>query len=757
MDFPIEIGKILAESNSRDMSAHSSYGVIRGPIDLTGCDQEPVHRIGAIQNHGALLVFDRESERLVESSLSWQRFFPHCESENKDLDLESLFDADMLTELRGIAAADRQTLLPTTLTGGEEVLAHRVGTRLVVEIESLTAASQFDPVAGMNSILSSVAQAQTSSAYLAALAEKLQETLGVHRVMIYRFHPDWTGEVVAEAARGDRRYLGLRFPASDIPQPAREVFQRVWVRHIADVEQPSLPVTRPSGDACSFDMTQVGLRASSPIHLEYLKNMGVGASLTCSLRINDRLWGLVAVHHEGPFLLRPSARAGLEVLSQMVSFRLAQLLQSESQAAREECESVVLAMVERWETAQGIALSDDLEVLAALMDCDATAIFEDGQWYRRDGMPVGDLNRFREWLVNEKLGEEAPLFHSAALPRGLVPGFLGALAVAPSGPEGSLVCWFRREQAQTVRWAGDPGEKASPSPTERLHPRSSFAEYVEITKNRALPWSDLDVWKAQLFLETFRKVAFRFQLRLEQRNQALTRSNLALDTFAYMASHDLKEPLRGIANYATFLKEDYGKALSGDGITYLNGLQNLAERMTELLDALLTYSRLDHQKIDPMDCDLDVLARQTCELLSLTRGAEVLIPKTLPVVHAYRPFLAEILMNLLTNAIKYTDEATRRIEIGALEDSPEGCTFYVKDNGIGIPEEHQDYVFHLFRRLHGEAARGGGSGVGLTIVKKMVERHGGTVRLESEPGQGSCFYVFLPTFPHRSSAESAEK
>lgn len=435
----------------------------------------------------------------------------------------------------------------------------------------------------------------------------------------------------------------------------------------------------------------------------------------------------------------------------MASWQLSAHLQEGTRGARRQAEERLAELEARLEVHDELHLSPHLEPLKGLVDCDLVAVYEDRSWTRRAGVGLAELESLYAWVRQE--ASEAMLFHRNELPADLFPGYAGCLVLAVPEAQGRVVFWLRREQSHSVRWAGNP-EKSERWSNGRLNPRASFAEYVELTQGKSLPWTELDLWKAGRLAEMLRSVSLRQHRRLVQRNIALAQSNRELDSFAYMASHDLKEPLRGIHNYATFLKEDYAHLLDGEGLTFLDGLTSLSSRMTVLLDALLAYSRLNSQEIETRDCDLKALATETVQLLKTTRQAEIKLLEPLPVVQAYPPFLAEILVNLLTNAIKYSDASNRLVEIGALAQEEGYDTFFVRDNGIGIAAEFHQEIFRLFRRLHGEGERGDGSGVGLTIVEKMVQRHGGKVWVQSEPGHGSTFYVSLPRLAAASSAPS---
>ncbi len=228
----------------------------------------------------------------------------------------------------------------------------------------------------------------------------------------------------------------------------------------------------------------------------------------------------------------------------------------------------------------------------------------------------------------------------------------------------------------------------------------------------------------------------------EKAEEELAFSNRELDDFAYTVSHDLKEPLRGIRNYSQFLLEDHEEQLDSEGQQMLESLPRLADRMGELLDSLLKYSRIGRAEYLIEACDMNLLVEEVLEsygVMIAERSLDVRVPRDLPVVDCDRIRVGEILGNLIANAAKYNDKAQPWVEIGHLGSGP---TFYVRDNGIGIPEEHQQAVFGMFRRLHRDEY-GGGAGAGLTIVKKMVERHGGEIWLESTAGEGTTFFFTL--------------
>lgn len=231
---------------------------------------------------------------------------------------------------------------------------------------------------------------------------------------------------------------------------------------------------------------------------------------------------------------------------------------------------------------------------------------------------------------------------------------------------------------------------------------------------------------------------------LQQSNTDLERSNQQLDEFAYIASHDLKEPLRAISNHSRYLLEDYEDRFEEDGVKRLNRMIFLCQRLDQLIGDLLHFSRLGRQEQARRMTDLNETVRDVESVFDETlaeANAKIIVRDTLPAIVCDAERVAELFRNLIGNAIKYNDNAEKIVEVGV--SGGDGRTLYVRDNGIGIEAEHHQDIFRIFKRLHGQSSYGGGTGSGLTFVKKIVEEHGGSIRVESAPGEGTAFYFTL--------------
>lgn len=243
---------------------------------------------------------------------------------------------------------------------------------------------------------------------------------------------------------------------------------------------------------------------------------------------------------------------------------------------------------------------------------------------------------------------------------------------------------------------------------------------------------------------------------LQRQSEELARSNRALDEFAHAASHDLKEPLRGIHTYATFLKQDYADQLDDRGRTMLDAMGGLSLKLEALIDSLLAASQVGRDELRLRSCALERIVWDALESLQVQlAGATVSVEPDLPKLYCDPDRVVELYRNLLSNALKYNDKQDRRIRIGQAG-GPHGCVpaaapyevqnhplLYVSDNGIGVPPQHHQRIFQMFKRLHAKDVYGGGSGVGLALVDKIVRRHGGWIWIESVPEHGSTFWFSL--------------
>ncbi|OWL96950.1 hypothetical protein CBQ26_07950 [Deinococcus indicus] len=752
------------------------------PVDLTNCDREPIHIPGAAQPHGVMLVL--RDDQAVQVSGNTAQHFGLEVAEVLDGGLERLLEPEVLERVRASLRSepldDNPLFLLSAPAGGRglfDLIAHRRAGLTILEFEAVnTGRPRVDAYAEVKRALNRLNSTSGLAEFTSVLAREVQQLTGFDRVMVYQFGEDGTGTVIAEERRDDLTpFLGLRYPASDIPRQARALYVQNPLRIIADVSYEPAPMFSRETGSEPLDMSYCVLRSVSPVHIQYLKNMGVGASMSVSLVHGKELWGLIACHHQTPRHLPYDLRSACELLGQVASVQVSARQEQLDQSYRLNLKAAQTQLVER--------MAEERDLLEALVGSDTNllqlihtpgaAVILNGETVLLGVTPPREqIQALQMWLDVHADGD---VLHTAALSQEYPPAAAftaqasGLLAVRLSQSRHDYVMWFRPEELQTVTWGGDPNKpvEVAPDGSERLTPRRSFEAWMETVRGRSRPWLPEELAAARALRRAIMSVVLRrmdelgaLNDHLERSNADLERSNADLDAFAYIASHDLKEPLRGLHNYSVFLLEAYEHQLDEDGAAKLRTLVRLTQRMDALIDSLLLYSRVGRMDLSFRATDLNELMREVLDVLSPRLEqlrVNVQVAPDLPTLTVDRVRTGEIFSNLITNAMKYNDKPQPAVQIGTLRPEeradlpvpagvPDHATIlFVSDNGIGIREKHFENIFRIFKRLHARDQFGGGTGAGLTIVRKIVERHGGQIWVNSEYGQGSVFYFTLET------------
>ena len=623
-------------------------------------------------------------------------------------------------------------------------------------------------------------------------AEAMQRLTGYDRVMFYQFDEQSAGSVIAEAKLPeDVSYLGLRYPATDIPALVRQFYQRGMVRFVPDLRADAIALIPHSAchgfettelevlgnsplldnadaDTLPTDLTQAVLRGVDPCCVDFHLNMGVAGFLVLALVKDDSLWGLIACHHKTPKYLPYSVRVTAETLSQFVAAELSSKV-NESDADYllqiKAIQSDVIAAVAHSEDLKQVLVSPESRLLE-LVNAKGVAVCLD-----QDVTLIGDtpsrsqVDTLIEWV----LAEESPDLMQTNCLSARYPAATdykevasGALILKISAIRRYLILWFRPEVVQTVNWAGNPEESMQVDEQGQvvLCPRNSFAQWKETVQATAYPWKKAEVESAYALKNAIVGSVLKQADELAKMNRALSRRNQELDSFAYAASHDLKEPLRGITNFSNILLRRHRASLDETGVKRLETLVRLTKRMDTLIDALLRFSRLGQTELRREWVDLDEVVQKAIDDLMTGREesasiAEIDVVRSLPSAYCDPVLIGEVFINLLSNALKYTDKSKPVIKIGQLTETEQiekgwdidlsyhSSVIYIRDNGIGIHKRHYDNVFRLFKRLHERDSYGGGNGIGLALTQKIIERHGGSIWLESSQGEGTIFYFVL--------------
>ncbi len=469
-----------------------------GSPDLINCDREPIHIPGAIQPHGVLLALNPSDLRVVQVGGDTERCLGAPIAALLGSSLTNWLSAEHVTRLRDMMGSGDQIGRPAHAFNFQhansqqtfEVTAHLSTGLLILEIEQHDLRQTADFLTVVQDMIRKIQPAASVDASLNLIVENVREVSGFDRVMVYCFLPDGTGVVKAEARRPDLTpYLGLHYPASDIPKQARELYVRNWIRLIPDVHyEPAPLIGANSAGIAPIDLSYCMLRSVSPVHLEYLTNMGVAASMSLSIIIGNRLWGLIACHHQQPRYLPHRLRVALELFSQMTSFLLETKIAGVELAARLERKSIHETLVSRLTGESDLAkeLTQSHPNLIDYVPSSGVGVWLDGRFLAVGRTPEhSDVVQLVAWL-NETVADG--IFETNCLSSVYPPATAfaetasGLLALSISKTPRDYVLWFRPEFVREVNWAGNPEEKPLKLQDEgpRLSPRKSFSLWKKL-------------------------------------------------------------------------------------------------------------------------------------------------------------------------------------------------------------------------------------------------------------------------------------
>jgi chemotaxis family two-component system sensor kinase Cph1 len=409
------------------------------------------------------------------------------------------------------------------------------------------------------------------------------------------------------------------------------------------------------------------------------------------------------------------------------------------------------------------ALIKDESSLLDLAAATGAAVCLNGTWTMVGETPAEEaLNFLVQWLY-KNIDEEvfctdslAEVYPEADAYKNVASGLV-AMAISRR----NYVLWFRPEVIQTVNWGGDPNNAYQTINSEQglcLSPRKSFELWKEEVRFTSLPWKQVEINGVRELRRVIVNIVLRQADELALLAQDLERSNSELKRFAYVASHDLQEPLNHVSNYVQLLEMRYGERLDADAKDFIGFAVEGVTLMQTLIDDVLVYSKVDSQSGEFEITEAGVALEQA--LTNLQRrirdsDAEIIIADPLPTLKADSTQLMQLFQNLIVNALKFRSAATPKIEI-RVERQEDEWLFAVQDNGIGIDPQFGDRIFIIFQRLHTRDEYPG-TGMGLAICKKIIECHRGKIWVESELGKGSTFYFTIPVGGHERDLRNGRK
>ena len=721
-------------------------------VDLNNCDREPIHIPGSIQPHGYLAAYEGRHLKALSDNL---RSFAAGLS----------YVVDRLPSLDSVSSHGTTPEYSTQLAEIEgrayDLIAHRMDGLIVCELEPRDPGPLSYPFEAITRCADSLAKSDDLNEAFDIAVRALRDLTDFDRVMGYMFDADEHGSVIAEAVEeGVDSFLGMRFPKTDIPRQARRLYTMQPSRLICDVAaQPVLVRPVETGPHMSeldsrFNMAFCQLRSVSPIHIEYLQNMGVGSSFSVSVVVDDQLVGLLACHHRTDKHLDYSRRRGAEIIGRTLSIQLQRISHRSHERNKNRRMSTQVQLMSALSRPE--PLTADTELWTKLLDLikadalllqlgDDRSVIGNEQnvdlpepiWTAVKGL-IAD--QARACVALEKLSD---LHHGASG---------GVLAVRIG--EAGWLAWYRQPTARTIIWAGQPSIVTNDKP---LNPRASFAAWKETVQDRCNPWTSEDEdlaailhkgLAARFAVSTPDDVVYARNLRplgeyvtiLQEANRALHSSNEDLRQFASVAAHDIKGPLRTIRTFVPMLQAEL-ELKEERHYDWFRFISDAGDRLFRIQSGLWEFSQVN-RNTEFTNVDLKSVVDRVVSSMAADLADVQLIVESLPVVSAVGEQMDLIFTNLLQNAAKYrSSERPLKVVISSRR-TPSGAMVTVSDNGIGFPSEANEAIFQLFRRVHTNYE---GDGLGLAMCRKIINHHHGWIRADGDVGRGTTIEFYLPT------------
>ncbi len=619
-------------------------------VNLTNCDRETIQIPGSIQPHGCLLACDASVSRVLRHSAN----APEMLGATGDLNgqpLEVLLGNDALHAIRNslarTQAASRSALtFALRLPSGRsfDVAAHVFKGMAIIEFDP-SGAGNAEPIELARTVIAQIKEINQAGKLFHDASRLVRAMLGYDRVMIYQLGADGAGKVIAETRRSDlESFKGQYFPASDIPQQARALYLRNPIRVIPDSTfqpVPIVPALDHSGEP--LDLSHAHLRSVSPIHCEYLCNMGVSASMSISIIVNGALWGLIACHHYEPRILTTSQRVAAEIFGDFLSLHISTLLARQTLEAAAHARQVLDTLLRDSNRSLDIEqlLRTRLGDFKTLIACDGIAMSLQGQW-AVDGLtpPAQDVPALLEFASGVAEGQtwacdRLSMAHPAAAD--YANDVSGVLIIPMSQHPKDFLMLFRREVVQTLEWAGDPNKTyESGALGERLSPRKSFAVWKETVHQQSLPWTEQD----RQFSEAIRTAIVEVVLH---NSELLNSERSKADVRQRMLNEELNHRVKNIL------------ALIGSLVAHPTAESQTLRGYVETLKGRIQALSLAHDQVVRGDGGgrlFGLLSAELSPYQSFGDATRLSGPNVILDARAYS-VLALVLHELATNAAKY--------------------------------------------------------------------------------------------------------
>ncbi len=730
------------------------------PVDLSNCDKEPIHIPGQIQSHGFLIVIDQDCVIRYHSD----NISSFINGINENLigrhvnDIQPLIGRnepkDFIVQLIIFGKNNRgfeQTNPFVTDIQGKPfyLIISPTENYYLLEFEPAASDLTIDLQKIIGRSVSEMLADKNLQRLLENSARQVKQIINYDRVMIYRFAEDGHGEVVAEAKNENLgSWLGLHYPASDIPKQARELYKHNLTRLIADVHAIPAKILTAADNEQPLNLTPSQLRAVSPIHIQYLKNMEVGSSFSISLIYKTELWGLIACHNYSPrfidFKSRESSKLIGQILSSALEFRQNEENQQQTQTFKAAVDQLSKYLLKSFSIEDALT-KQEVTILDAV-DAEGAVLVYENSIIKLGSTPNDEqLEKLLAW-INGTLGESfhftnhlASVYPEAAAYQDVASGLMISVL---SREMNEYVLWFKPERIQTIKWAGNPDKpvELNANGLMMISPRNSFEEWIETVSGTSIYWSNEEIKSASRLREEITYAINQKAGAIRQLNEKLKLAYEELDTFSFTISHDLKNPLSTIKSYSQILSRNGNLEPKAQQI--MDRIIVGADKMNLMINEVLGYSRLGRSEIQLSKIEMRPIIDDLIRDLLIAYNSpdiEINIGDT-PDIYGDPVMINQVFANLISNAIKYSIPSGHpKVSIKG-EVTETGVIYNISDNGIGIDIQYLPKVFELFNRMD-NARDIEGSGVGLSIVKRIIDKHKGKIWVDSELNKGSTFYV----------------
>ncbi|MCJ2056496.1 GAF domain-containing protein [Methylobacterium sp. J-048] len=720
------------------------------PVDASHCEREPIHIPGSIQPNAVMIAADAETLEVLAYSANVGEIVDASDPPLAGRPLDEVLPRDFVALVRDRLSAGtlvdghsaRRRLTLTDHGAPYYAVAHAHAGRVIVELElepesadDFPTASQVDTELAVGRLRE--AGTLVEAARIAAL--EIRALTGFEAVLVYRFDADWNGEAVAEdkVPNWSRSLLGLRFPASDIPAQARALYTRAKNRFVID--RDSVPVglvAAPGAGNGPIDLTFAQHRTLSPIHLEYQRNLGVNGSMSISIMVEGRLWGLMIGHHRRPHYVTPETRSAATVLTDAFAMRVQEIESHRLWTERQAHLAVEGRLV------RGLTRSDDF--VAALTGGTVTLLdlfsatgagIVSGDRVTLIGQvpPADEVARIAGWLRERLQAGETQYSTSnftAAYPEAVPYREIasGLLAAFVDESRENLLVWFRPEVPSTVTWGGDPRKPvlAGSGPVALL-PRRSFERWVEERTGFASAWAEWQIQLAGSLAEAVEGVVLRQRRKIDELTGLLVEKERLLeqkDLLTREIDHRVKNSLQIVSAFLQMQRRQ---------ITDAEARQAFADTSARVMSVARVHDSLyQAERFDEVDLGqtIENLCNDLAGLAGNGHAVDLSAEPGLMVPYRKAVALSLIATELVTNAFKYAANPTGggRVEVSVSASGPGEVQLRVCDDGAGLPDDWAD-----------AKARGKGSGLGMKLIRAMLDQI--NARLDVANNPGACFTI----------------